>query len=80
MDEYKYKNLMILLQDIFTVTQKILSLYYDELIEKIEEHKAKKYLMVQNYILDKVLDKIKEIIGTLSTNIFKRSIINRKNC
>ena len=34
---------MILLQNIFTVTQKILSLYYDELIEKIEEHKAKKF-------------------------------------
>ena len=32
--------------------------------------------MVEDYILDKVLDKIKEIIGTLSTNIFKRSIIS----
>ena len=30
---------------------------------KIEEHKGKRYLMVNDYMLDKVLDKIKEIIG-----------------
>ena len=31
--------------------------------EKIEEHKGKKYLMVDVYMLRKVLDKIKEIIN-----------------
>ena len=30
---------------------------------KTEEHKGKKYLMVNDYMLDKVLDKIKETIG-----------------
>ena len=29
---------------------------------KIEEHKGKRYLMVNDYMLDKVLDKIKETI------------------
>ena len=40
---------------------KMLKLYYDELIEKIEEYEGKKCLMVDNYILDKVLRKIKRI-------------------
>ena len=31
---------------------------------KIEEHEGKKYLIVNNYIVYKVLCKIKEIIGT----------------
>ena len=30
---------------------------------KIKEHEGKKYLMVNDYILDKVLDKIKKTIG-----------------
>ena len=29
---------------------------------KIGEHEGKKYLMVDDYVLDKVLDNIKEII------------------
>ena len=39
----------------------MLSLYYHELMGKIEEHeqKKKKYLMVDDYILDQVLGKIK---------------------
>ena len=41
----------------------MLSLYYQELIGKIEEHKGKHYLMVNVNILDKVLDKIKRIVG-----------------
>ena len=41
----------------------MLSLHYHELMEKIEEHKEKEYLMVNDYMLDKVLDKIKETIG-----------------
>ena len=29
---------------------------------KVKQHEGKKYLMIDDYILDKVLDKIKEII------------------
>ena len=32
-------------------------------MRKIEEHEEKKYLVVVNYMLDKLIDKIKEIIG-----------------
>ena len=42
---------------------KILSLYYHKLIGWNEEHEGKKYLMVDDYIVNKVLDKIKKIIG-----------------
>ena len=42
---------------------KILSLHYHELIEKTEDHEGKNYLMVDDYMLDKVLDKIREMIG-----------------
>ena len=31
----------------------MLSLYYHELMEKVKEHKSKKYLIVDNYMLDK---------------------------
>ena len=41
----------------------MLHLHYRELIGRIEEHKGKKYLMVDDYVLDKVLNKIKKIIG-----------------
>ena len=41
---------------------KMLSLHY-ELMEKTEEHERKKLLMLNDYVLDRVLDKIKEIIG-----------------
>ena len=40
----------------------MLNVRYHELIGKIEEHKGKKYLKVDYYMLDKELDKIKEII------------------
>ena len=39
---------------------KILILHYDQLIGKIEQHEGKKYLMIDDYMLDKVLDKIKK--------------------
>lgn len=42
---------------------RMLSLYYPELIGKIEEHHGKQYLMVDAYLLDKVLVKIKMITG-----------------
>ena len=38
-------------------------LFYHELIKKIEKHKGEKYLLVDDFMLDKVLDKIKKIIG-----------------
>ena len=41
----------------------MLGLHYYELMEKIEEHDGKRYLIVIDYMLDKVLDKIKETIG-----------------
>ena len=44
-------------------SMKILSLYYHELLGKIEEHEGKNYLMVDDYMLDKVSDKIKKMIG-----------------
>ena len=37
---------------------KMLGLYYHELIRNIEEHRGKKYFMVDDYMLGKVLDKI----------------------
>ena len=52
---------------------KTLSLHYHELMGKIEEHERKKYLMVNDYMLDKVFDKIKETIGIVKfddTKIF----------
>ena len=42
---------------------KLLSLYSHELLEKIEEHEEKSFLIVDNYMLQKLLEKIKEIIG-----------------
>ena len=36
----------------------MLSLYYHELIGNIEEYEGKKYLMIDDNILDKVLEKI----------------------
>ena len=45
------------------VSVRMLSLYYHELIGKIEEHEGKMYLMIDDYMLDKRLSKIKMIIG-----------------
>ena len=42
---------------------KMISLHYHKLIWKDWRTWRKKYLMVDNYMLDKALDKIKEIIG-----------------
>ena len=42
---------------------RMLSLYYHELIGKIEENEGKMYLMIDDYMLDKRLSKIKMIIG-----------------
>ena len=42
---------------------KMLILHYHELMQEIEEHERKNYLIVDDYIPDKVINKIKEIIG-----------------
>ena len=42
---------------------KMLSLYYHELMGKVKIYEVKKFLMIDGYVLNKVLDKIKEIIG-----------------
>ena len=41
---------------------KILGLHYQELMGKIKEHEGEK-IIVEDYILDKVLDKNKEVTG-----------------
>ena len=41
----------------------IVSLYYHELMGTFDEPEGKKYLMFDDYMLDKVLGKIKMIIG-----------------
>ena len=41
----------------------MLSLYYHELIGKGKGKNGKKYLMINDFVLDKVLGKIKEIIS-----------------
>ena len=50
---------------------RMLSLYYHELIGKIEEHEGKMYLMIDDYMLDKRLSKIKMIIGIESLMILR---------
>ena len=50
---------------------------------KTEEHKGKKYLMVNDYMLDKVLDKIKETIDISkfdATKILTDLILQMINC
>ena len=42
---------------------KTLRLHYHELMGKIKKHKGKKYLMLDDYMLNKKLNRIKEIIG-----------------
>ena len=41
----------------------MLNLYYDQLVGNIEKYEGKKHLMVDNYMLAKVLDTISKIIG-----------------
>ena len=42
---------------------KILPLHYPQLMEKFQEHEEKKYLMVNDYMLDKIVEKTKETIA-----------------
>ena len=63
-DEKKYKDLTTYFtRYVFIKSVKMLSLHYHELMGKIKEHEQKTYLIVNDYMLDKVLDKTKETIG-----------------
>ena len=73
----------------------MLSLHHHQLMGKIEEHEGKKYFIVDDYMIDKILDKIKEIIGVekfndtnilintaykLSTNITLENVLILMTC
>ena len=61
-DQKHYKNLMICFtRYVHKKSMKMLSLLYHELIGQIEEHEGKKYLMVDDYMLNKALEKIQNI-------------------
>ena len=63
-DEKNYKDLAIYFTRYVRIKSiKMFSLYYHELMGKIKEHERKKYLMVDDYVLDILLDRIKEIIS-----------------
>ena len=59
---------------------RLLNQYYHELPGQIEEHEGKKYLMINYYMLDKVLDKIKEIIDNKDLMILKYLLNEMINC
>ena len=58
---------------------RMLSLHYQKLLEKIEEHQ-KKYLVVDEYIINKVLDKIKGIINIKKSDDTKISVDTSQCC
>ena len=63
-DEKSYKDLMIYsTRHDRNKSVTMFSRYYLELTGKTEEHERKKYLMVDDYVLPKVLVKIRKIIG-----------------
>ena len=57
-------------------TVKMLNLYCYELMWKNEEQEGNRYLMVDDYKLDKVLDKSKEAIGTIILRLWLKKMIN----
>ena len=60
-DEKNYTNLTIYFtRYVYKNSRKILSLHYHELMGKIEKHEGKNYLMVDDYMLNKELDKIRK--------------------
>ena len=48
-----------------------ISLHYYELMGKTGGHEGKQYLMVKDYMLGKVLDKIKEITVVYNMRVWK---------
>ena len=62
-NEKNYKDLVIYFTTYYhSEFIKMLRLRYHELMGTIEEHEGKKYLMVDDSMLDKVSDRVKEII------------------
>ena len=53
---------------------KMLSLYYHEIMGKVKKHEGKKCLKITDYVLNKVLDKIKEVIDIEKFNDTKTLI------
>ena len=54
--EKNYKYLVIyFIRYVHSKLTKISSLRYNELVRKIEEHEVKEYLMVDDYMLGKIL-------------------------
>ena len=59
-DKKNYKDLMIYFtRYVHRKLIKMLSLHYHELMGKNKEHERKRYLMVNDYMPDRVLDNIK---------------------
>ena len=58
----------------------MLSLHYQKLLEKVEKHQKKKCLVVDDYIINKVLDKIKGIINIKKSDDTKISIDTSECC
>ena len=58
-DEKNYKDLVIYFtRYVHSIARKTLSLYYHELLGKVKIHKEKKYLVIDDYVLVNVLNKI----------------------
>ena len=55
------KTIRIWLFVLLDILIKIIRLPYDEIIGKTKEHEGKKYFIIDDYMLDKVLDKIRKI-------------------
>ena len=56
-DKESYKYLVIyLINYVSSKFMKMLSLYYHEIMGKIEELKQKKYLMVDDYMVNEVIE------------------------
>ena len=58
----------------------MLSLHYNELMGKIKKHEGKKYLVVNDYMVDKILYKIKEIIDIEKFDDIKMLVDTNDGC
>ena len=58
----------------------MISLYYYELVGKVKKHEGKNTLMIDSYVVDKVLDKIKETVAIEKFDDFKTLINTIEKC
>ena len=80
-NEKNYEDLMIYFTAyVHSKSIEMLSLYYQELMGVNKEHEGKKYLMVNSYMVDKLLDRIKEIIGIVEFGNTKILLTKTINC